>query len=114
MLKAEYEYSLEDNTETVIINLADQSIAGTISGVRKEKNELEFMVYNADDGSSTLYSAEFEDEPIADGWYQDDNGKWFYYKNGTYLTGWQGIDKNWEMMVLGKPAGRKSVISGTI
>lgn len=90
-----YEYSLEDNTETVIINLADQSIAGTISGVRKEKNELEFMVYNADDGSSTLYSAEFEDEPIADGWYQDDNGKWFYYKNGTYLTGWQWIDKNW-------------------
>lgn len=93
-----YEYLLKDQTEKTVLNLAEQSITGTISGVRREKNGLEFMVYNSSDGSSTLYSTELEDEPIADGWHKDDNGKWRYYKNGTYLTGWRWINKNWYLL----------------
>lgn len=93
-----YEYSLKENTEKIIVNPADQSIAGTISGVRRENNQLEFMMYNVDDGPWNLYSADLGEEPIEDGWHEDGNGNWFYYKNGAYLTGWQWLGKKWYLL----------------
>ena len=33
--------------------------------------------------------------PISDGWYQED-GKWFYYENGSHITGWKRLpDSHW-------------------
>lgn len=33
--------------------------------------------------------------PISDGWYQED-GKWFYYENGSHINGWKRLpDSHW-------------------
>ena len=33
--------------------------------------------------------------PIGDGWHQED-GKWFYYENGSHITGWKRLpDSHW-------------------
>lgn len=91
-----YGYLPESNVEEEILDLTEQGISGSLSGVRREKNHLEFLA-SSEDGSATLYYVKLGDEEIADGWHEED-GAWYYYKAGEYLTGWQWIHKNWYLL----------------
>lgn len=93
-----YIYTLEWGGESEIYNHTEAGYQGELSGLRIEMNRLQWYVYFEDDGSSMLFSSDLGEDPVEDGWHQDENGRWFYYQNGSYLTGWQQIDKKWYLL----------------
>ena len=54
-------------------------------------------LYIGEEGNECLKNAvvHCKAAPIGDGWYQED-GKWFYYENGSHITGWKRLpDSHW-------------------
>ena len=71
-------------------NLKDIYFGGT----EEAWNELEFAKYGGE--ILNQITVHFNSTgPISDGWYQED-GKWFYYENGSHITGWKRLpDSHW-------------------
>ena len=63
-------------------------------GSEEAWNELEFAKYGGE--ILNQITVHFNrTTPISDGWYQED-GKWFYYENGSHITGWKRLpDSHW-------------------
>ena len=58
-------------------------------GSEEAWNELEFAKYGGE--ILNQITVHFNSTgPISDGWYQED-GKWFYYENGSHITGWKRL-----------------------
>ena len=54
-------------------------------------------LYIGEEGNECLKNAvvHCKAAPISDGWHQED-GKWFYYENGSHITGWKRLpDSHW-------------------
>ncbi len=71
-------------------NLKDIYFGGT----EEAWNELEFAKYGGE--ILNQITVHFNrTTPIGDGWYQED-GKWYYYENGSHITGWKRLpDSHW-------------------
>lgn len=71
-------------------NLKDIYFGGT----EEAWNELEFAKYGGE--ILNQITVHFNSTgPISDGWYQED-GKWYYYENGSHITGWKRLpDSHW-------------------
>ena len=63
-------------------------------GSEEAWNELEFAKYGGE--ILNQITVHFNSTgPISDGWHQED-GKWFYYENGSHITGWKRLpDSHW-------------------
>ena len=71
-----------DETEEVVAEVAEAAEEEAVEAVEDE------IVYEVDE---EIVSEE-ADYAITNGWYQNDYGEWYYYKNGSKVTGWQKID----------------------
>ena len=63
-------------------------------GTEEAWEKTEFSMCNEEETSRVIVHFN-RTTPISDGWYQED-GKWFYYENGSHITGWKRLpDSHW-------------------
>lgn len=86
-----YQYSIANGNVENFYELSSSEISGELQGLMIESSTLYMEVYSEENGYNYYY---MDLDSELNGWSQTADG-WVYYKNGTKLTGWQWLDKNW-------------------